>query len=358
MVNLDSLDEIKKIDTGNVLGSVQELPSQVQDAFTEASKVEVPDYYADVKNIIMCGMGGSGLGARVIQSVYGESLAYPLFRVNDYNLPGYTDIHSLVMCSSYSGETEETIENAKQAIERHAKWMAIGTGNTLIDMAKSEEVPYYLINPKFNPSNQPRMAIGYSVIGQLVLASKAGLFALNEEDIQKIIGSMNEIIKKEAVGVVNNQSKDLARKLLGKTILFVSAEHLIGATHVVNNQQNENAKNLTFDFAIPEINHHLLEGLKHPQANSENVFILFFESDIYPERIKQRFEITKEVVSENNIEFSTFKAVSGGKLSEAFEIIQFGAYVNFYLSMLYEQNPAPLPWVDFFKNRLGQPLGK
>ena len=166
---LDSRKEIAKVDVQNVLGSVEALPDQCKDAWEKSSMIDVPPYYKDVKNVVMCGMGGSGLGARVIESVFSNQLSMPIIKVNDYDLPSFTDIHTLVICSSYSGETEETVENARQAIERGAKWMAIGTGNTLIKLAEDKNIPFYKIEPDFNPSKQPRMAIGYSVIGQLQL---------------------------------------------------------------------------------------------------------------------------------------------------------------------------------------------
>jgi len=359
-MNLDSSEAVQKLDSKNVLGSIDELSKQVNDAYIESNKVQVPESYKDIENIVMCGMGGSGLGARVIESIYKDELKYPLVRVNDYNLPGFVNEKSLVICSSYSGETEETINNAKQSIEKNAKWMAIGTGNTLINMAKENNVPYYQINPIHNPSNQPRMAIGYNIVGQLVLASKTGVIIINDDDISEITTAMVKITEKNNLNksTDENEAKKLAVKIANKIIIFISGEHLIGATHIINNQHNENAKNLTFDFTIPELNHHLMEGLKNPYTNKDNIYIIFIESDLYSERIKKRFEITRDVVSKNNIDNYTFKSTSSNKLSQSFETIQFGAYVNFYLTMLYEQDPAPIIWVDYFKEKLGQPLGK
>ena len=357
---LDSREEIAKIDTQNVLGSVEALADQCKDAWEKASQIDVPDYYNDIDKAVMCGMGGSGLGARVIESVFFYDLNLPLTRVNDYNLPKFTDDHTLVICSSYSGTTEETIENAKQAIAKRAKWIAIGTGNTLIELAQKEGVPYYKIEPIFNPSNQPRMAIGYSVIGQLTLASKCGLFELKGEDIYEAVLSMNKVKKlnNQDVPFSKNPAKQLAEKLKGRVILYIASRHLTGAIHTVNNQLNENAKNVSFDVQIPELNHHLLEGLKHPEANTANLFVFFAASNLYPERINARFEITRDVVSQNKIENYEYKLSSQTPLSQAFELIQFGGFVNLYLSVLYGQNPAPIPWVDYFKEKLGQPSGK
>lgn len=359
MDTIDSREKIARIDIENVLGSVEALPDQLLHAWQDASKVSVPDSYKNIKNIVMTGMGGSGLGAGVIESLFADSIKFPLVRINEYRLPEWVNEDTLVICSSYSGETEETIANAKEAIKRKAKWMAIGAGNTLIELATKHSVPYYKINPVYNPSNQPRMAIGYSVVGQIALASKAGLFAISFAEIKNVVADMRSVIEEIKVEVTrNNEAKKLARRLKEKIITFFSSRHMIGATQVVNNQLNENAKVFSATFQIPELNHHLMEGMVHPKINRSALFAIFVNSSLYPDRIQKRFVLTKDVIEKNYVETFEYKPRSRTKIGQVFEFIQFGAYVNFYLSILYRQNPAPLPWVDYFKTRLGQPLGK
>ena len=351
---LDSFEEIKKIDRSNVYGSIIELPKQCIHAFEEASKVEVPESYFDVENIVMCGMGGSGLGARIIESAFRKQLRKPLYRINDYDLPGFVDLHTLVFVSSYSGNTEESISNARRAIEKGAKVIAIADSGKLLDFAKEFELPFYNIDPKFNPSNQPRMAIGYSVIGQLVLASKCGLIDFDESEIQKIVAILDDVIDKYKIEVPfdQNPAKKTASDLINSIILFFSAEHLVGATHTVNNQFNENTKILTFDFVIPELNHHLMEGLKNPDFVKNQVSVYLFKSSLYTDHIIKRFDITSEVIEKNGMKKYEYVATSETILSQVFEIIQFGSFLNFYLSMLYNQDPTPIPWVDYFKKRI------
>ena len=354
MNQLQLLDKIKKLDKQNVYASVLALPDQCLHAWNEANQVKIPHDYKNVENVVMCGMGGSGLGARVIESLYFSKLSKPLTRVNDYHLPLFVNEKSLVFISSYSGNTEETVQNINEALERKAKILVIGSGGKLIEKAKENNLPYYQIVPTYNPSNQPRMAIGYSIIGQLVFAMKAGLLEIKKEDVDKSVSIMKKIFD------VNDIDKDetpdslkIANSMKGKIILYVSSEHLVGATHVVNNQQNENAKNLSFDFAIPELNHHLMEGLKHPATNSKNILFFFINSEFYSSRVRQRFEITTDVVGQNNIPSVSYKVNSDDKFSQVFELIQFGAFLNFYLTMLNGINPAPIPWVDYFKEKLG-----
>ncbi len=356
---IDSREEIAKIDKQNILGSVEALSDQCLHAWEDASKIDVPESYRDINKIVMTGMGGSGLGARVIESLYSNKIKFPLVRINDYNLPPWVDEKTLVICSSYSGETEETISNVREAIEKKANWMAIGGGNSLIKIAEEQNVPFYKINPKYNPSNQPRMAIGYSVVGQLILASKTGIFDFCKKDVDELVDTMKEVqLKIKVENIAGNEAKKLAVRMKDKIVSFVSSGHMVGATHVVNNQLNENAKVFSTDFQIPELNHHLMEGLLHPEANKTALFAIFVNSSLYPDRIQQRFALTEEVVQKHDVEIFEYKARAKNELSQNFEFIQFGAYVNLYLSILYKQNPGPLPWVDFFKNKLGQPLGK
>lgn len=353
---LDNKKGIKKIDKSNVYSSVANLPNQCIHAYQDTKNLKVPSSYKNINSIVMTGMGGSGLGARVIESVYGNELKVPLLRINDYNLPSWVGTKTLVICSSYSGNTEETISTAKQAMKNKCKWMAIAAGGTLLNLAQKEKVPFYKINPKFNPSNQPRMAIGYSVVGQIALVAKACGLTIGEQEVMDVVTAMKKIIEKNKIekSLSLNQSKKLAKNLKGKNILFVSSQHLVGAMHTVNNQLNENAKTISYDFEIPEINHHLMEGLKHPETNNDNLFFFFASSCLYPDRIRKRFKITKEVVSKNKISAYEYKLVSKTKITQAFELIQFGAFMNFYLSVCYKQNPAPIPWVDYFKKRLSQ----
>lgn len=359
-MDLDNIEEIKKLDEENVYDSVVDFPKQCLDAWEVNQNLSVPDSYKDVNKIVMTGMGGSGLGARVIESIFASKLKCPLVRVNDYDLPDWVDDKTLVVCSSFSGTTEETVENAKQAHAKGAKWMVIGTGGTLIDYAKSNNAPYYQINPVYNPSKQPRMAVGYSIIGQLVMASKTGVIEISKSEVDDLVKITNDVQLEININVPTekNPAKQLAKQLRGKQVIFVAARHLLAAAHVGKNQMNENSKNLSAIHEIPELNHHLMEGLQFPESNQKDVIFLFFESDLYPERIRQRVDITKKVVEKNKIQYATWKAKSSTPLSQAFELIQFCAFVNFYLAMLNGINPAPILWVDYFKEQLGQPLGQ
>ena len=351
---LDDYTQIKKIDKSNVLGSVEALPDQCLHAWEEASKVKVPENFRKVEKLVMTGMGGSGLGARVIESVFQNQLKIPLTRVNNYALPPFVDQQTLVICSSYSGSTEEVVENVKQALAKKAKTMVVATGGPVIKLALKYHLPYYQIRPTYNPSQQPRMAVGYSIIGQLALANRAGIIKLTDKKVKKVVLVMRQTQQplKIDIAEAKNLAKKLAKKMYNKMIAYAAARHLSGPIHVVKNQLNENAKTFAARFDIPELNHHLMEGLRFPKKNQDNLFFFLANSKLYHPRIQERMVLTQEVIEKNKVPVYLWQATAKSRLEQAFELIQFGAFVNFYLSMLYGIDPAPIPWVDYFKAKL------
>lgn len=353
---LDSRDEIKELDQENVLGSIEQLPEQIEQVWAERDTIHVhPEGYADLHNIVVSGMGGSSLGAHVIKTLYKESLKYPLEIVRDYTLPSYVDKHTLVVLSSYSGSTEETLASAQDAKKRGAKIAVISAGGKLHEFAQREHAPEYLIDPKHNPSNQPRMAIGYSVFAQLALFAKLGLIKITDAEIKGVTALLRHNAKGLAPETVDsNTAKFLAYTGVDKIITIVSAEHLEGAAHVFNNQLNENAKNFTVQHVLPEMDHHALEGLQFPKVTRQEVVFFLLLSSLYHSRTVKRFPLTLDVIEQNDMHGQLIHAIATTKLEQVWEIIQLGAYTNFYLAMLNGINPAPIPWVDYFKEQLAK----
>ncbi len=351
---LDSLEKIKKLDKSNVLGSVQSLADQVADTWEQVKSLEVNVDTKRVKNIIVSGMGGSQLGPHVIKSVFKDQLTVPLEIYNDYTLPAYANAESLIVLSSYSGTTEEVLAAAEQAKESGAQILVITTGGALQELATANSWPAYIMNPQHNPSNQPRMAIGYSVFGTIALLIKAGLLKVDEMLVEKVIERIRETSLGLNVDIPQdkNAAKQMAFQMLGRMPVLVGAEHLEGALHVFNNQLNENAKTYSEYRILPEINHHLLEGLRFPTENDKYLYFVLFQSPLYHERTQRRVEVTQDVVERANIDSTTLAIDSVTRLEQAFEVITFGAFTNFYLAMLEGIDPAPIDTVDYFKEQL------
>ena len=352
----NQLNQINHQNQQKIYDSAVSLPEQCSHAFTDASQLNIPDHYQQIDNLIFAGMGGSLLAARLINSLYLDQLSVPLVLANNYILPRFADQKTLLIASSYSGSTEEIVSLTKQALAKNCKILIVSKGKTLLELAKQHQLPAYIINPTHNPSQQPRMAVGYSVIGQLTLLAKANLIKFSKTDLQAIISTMNAVIKQNKINIATekNPAKKLAQLIKPKQVVLVASEHLCGAAHTVKNQMNENAKHFANRHDLPELNHHLMEGLQFPQTNSKNLLFWFINSDLYSPRISQRLALTTQVVEKNKIQTHQTKLKGKTKLVQAFELIQYGALVNFYLALAHKIDPTPIPWVDYFKKKLNQ----
>ncbi len=351
---LDSRDKIRAIDKTNLLGSVEALPDQIIDTLAQTSSLQVPDSYGSVKNVVVSGMGGSVLASHLIKNLYKSDLKVPFDVFSHYDLPGYVNEDTLVILASYSGTTEETLEAAKQATERKAKIMVITGGGKLYDLAVTNHWPVYKIDPQYNPCNQPRLAIGYAVVGQLMLLAAAKLIPSPATLMPQIVASLKEQVSQLGPEGSSDLAKLMAYAAYDKHIVFVAAEHLIGAAHVMNNQVNENAKSLTSEWHLPEFNHHYMEALSFPKLAKETTIFLFFNSALYHERIQKRVLLTKSLVEQKGYETQMILATTATKIEQVFEAIQIGEFVAAYLPVLYGIDPSAIPNVDWFKSEMAK----
>ncbi|HEX6977486.1 MAG TPA: SIS domain-containing protein [Patescibacteria group bacterium] len=354
MQSLDNLTDIEKLDKGKILTSIVSLPDQIKQAWEEVSMLNFGKEYEGVQSLIVSGMGGSALGGRIIDSLFADRLRVPLEIVTDYHLPHYVNSKTLVILSSYSGNTEETIAAAHDAISKKAKVFVVATGGKLAELVNKEKLIGYVFNPIHNPSNQPRMGLGYSLGIILALLGKNEFITVSKEEINELTNSASEFVHQFGVRAKEDQNiaKLLATKLHNKMIMLMASEHLSGVSYAFKNQINENAKNFSALFEISESNHHLLEGLKFPSGIKDKMMFLMFESPHYYERVLKRYPITKDVIEKNGYKALTYKTTSKTKLEEVVEILVLGSYISFYLAMLEGIDPSPIPWVDYFKEKL------
>lgn len=353
---LDSLTAIKKIDTENMLGSLQMLHKQVDEIADIAEDLTIPSAFKKFDRIVVFGMGGSALGSHVIQSVYRKELKYPLEIINGYEMPGYVHSKTLVILSSYSGTTEEVLFVAKLAQVRKAKIVVISAGGELAQFAKKNKYPALIFSTKNNPCGSPRMGLGYSIIGQLILFSKLGVLKVFKKQIQEVIKTIAQY--DTLYGVLTpekeNPAKQLARKTIDRSVWFVGSEHLLGSAHIAANQMNENAKRLSGYFSVPELNHHLMEGMMYPKGNAHNLLFVLLESSLYYERVQKRYSVTKKVLEKNSIKHASYVTKETSALLQVCECLVFFSYVSYYSGLLKKIDPTAIPYVDFFKKEMGK----
>lgn len=354
---LDQKETFKKFDSANMLGSIAALQEQCNQAWKESRRIALPSSYRrGIDQVVVAGMGGSALGGHIIASTFAARLTVPFSVVSGYALPRSVTSRSVVILSSYSGNTEETIANAKEAIARRARCIGITTGGALAQLLRRRGVPSYVFDPRANPCGQPRMALGYSLFGQLGILTRLGVLALTASEYVDAVRTINVAKKRYAPQVPKNRNtaKRLAIFFHGSVPLLMGPDVLLGALHTFANQINENAKTVAAFFAFPELNHHLIEGLRFPSSAKQSLrFFLCGGRAIHP-RIEQRLRITKTIIEKNR--YTTWHEALAGKtpFATALSLLVLGSYTSFYMGLLHHRDPSAIPWVDYLKQRLAK----
>jgi len=351
---LDDVALYKKIEETKVLLSIKLLADQVEQAWDEVMKMEMSEGCSLAKNVVVCGMGGSALGGRIVDSLKQQKARTPIEVFTENHLPKYVGRDTLVVVSSYSGNTEETLNAYDEAKAREALVFGIATGGKLAELLEKNGDSKYIIDPKNNPSGQPRLGLGYSIAAILAVLSKCEFIVNSDEEMREAIKTLRKLLSDFAPerDVNANVAKKLAWELRDKAIFMVASEHLVGVAHAVKNQLNETAKTFSGLFDLPELNHHLMEGLRNPAPIREHMKFLMFESELYDERIKMRYPITKEVLVKNEVNVIAYEVGARARLGQVFEVLALGSFLSLYLAVLYDVDPSVIPWVDYFKQKL------
>lgn len=349
---LNSPDKIKKLDRQNMAGSIETLPDQIKAVMEDYKKIFFPKKWKNIKNVVVAGMGGSSLGARIIKSLYSGQLNVPLEIVTNYYFPGFVNKNTLCVIISYSGNTEETLAALDEARKKTEFIFIITSGGKLAGIAEKNNIPAHIFDDKFNPSKSQRMGLGYTIFSQLYLFKKLGLLDIKDAHILKMINGLREKINFFGLyNIKNNPAKLTALSLHNYIPILIGSDFLLGFLHVFTNQINESAKNFAAFFALPEVNHHLLEGLQFPK-NKNILKFLFIESDLYYPKNVLRYEVMKKVLRKNRIKYIDYKCKGGDAMAQSLEILALSSWTSFYMSMLSKVDPTPVPNVNLFKKEM------
>ncbi len=332
-------------DSLNIIESIKTFPDQCAQVINEIATQQIPHDCYLVNNVVISGMGGSALGGRVLAAIERESLRVPIVISTEYGLPNFVNDKSLVIISSYSGNTAETVHSLHEALARNAKVFVLATGGKLADLMEEHNLPGYIFNPVHNISSMPRMALGYNILSLITLLSRCQLIN-PAENLAELPGFLKSLQGR------HEEIHQLAVKLSGRIPVFISSEHLKGAVHALRNQLHENSKTFSVAFDLPEANHHLLEGLRFPRTNPDILAFVFFHSRLYSPQLLATYPLTQSVIEKNHIPVFTHEVSGPSRLFESIGLVQTGAYLAYELSQVYDIDPGPIPYVDWFKDEM------
>jgi glucose/mannose-6-phosphate isomerase len=351
-VNLDSTATRSKYDPDGMLTLIEGFVEQCKHGEELARAFKLPAI-KNVQNIVICGMGGSAIGADLLKAYTVEQIPVPVEVVRNYNLPNYVGSNSLVIASSYSGNTEESLEGYAEAKKRNAKIAAVTTGGTLMDLCKKDKNPCLTIPGGISP----RAATGYSFIPLLVFFERWGLIAKQDKALKALYTTLAKSIKENrySVPTAQNKAKQLAQKLHGKLpVIYADQRHFYPIGARWRGQMNENAKHFAHDSIVPEMNHNEILGWNNPAQILKKTHVVYLLDKGIHKQTQKRFKVMKKVIGEYADGITEVNSQGSELVARMFSVINFGDFVSCYLAYLNKQDPTPIPAIDYLKKELAK----
>jgi glucose/mannose-6-phosphate isomerase len=345
-------DKIKRTDPSEMFRCVADFPLQVEEALRIGARARIAQTSDNIRSIVLTGMGGSAIAGDLLRSYLADELKIPFFVNRSYDLPRWVQRDTLVIVSSYSGNTEETMASYRAAIRRKAPVLCITTGGEAKRLALKHghsciEVP---------PGLQPRAALGYSFFPLLLALSRMGFIKPRSADIRETVALLKKKSRTSAdLNDPENIAMRMATQLHGKLPVIYSASDRLDAVNVRwRGQICENSKHLAFGHVLPEMNHNEIVGWKVDRELMKRMAVVFLRDvDTHP-RVKIREDITKDILRKKAS--IVLEAWSEGKslLARIFSLVYAGDWVSYYLAILNNEDPTPVRVIDYLKGELAK----
>jgi glucose/mannose-6-phosphate isomerase len=355
MTILDNFRGIGKCDKSSMLELIESFPDQCQDAKRIGDGFVLPEGFgASYKNIVCAGLGGSAIGADIARSYAAGEAKIPIFVNRNYSLPNFVDKETLVIASSYSGNTEESLAAYRDARARGAKIIVITSGGKLDKMAEDDGVARINIPGGF----PPRAALGYSFFPLLILLVKLGVIKDQEAFIDEAIHNLRKL-KNNMIGYKikrqRNPAKKIANEILNKFIvIYGGQDHIDSVVTRWRGQFAENSKTLASSQIFPEMNHNEIVGWENPKELLKNFAVIILRDSSDNPRTARRMDVTKKILEKDKIQVIEVRSIGKGLLARIFSLIYIGDFVSFYLAILNGIDPTPVERVTYLKKQLAK----
>ncbi len=324
---------------------IQEFPDQLREALSIGQGIKVSPHAHPIHHVLVCGLGGSGIGGNFVSELTSEERKIPFLVSKGYQLPGYTNENSLIIFSSYSGNTEETLMAFDQALKTGAKIVCIASGGKLIDRAIANGFDYVQV-PANKPS--PRACLGYSIVQQIFILTKLGLIS---DKLSKEIDAAANLLDAEMEDI-KNRADHIASFLEGKMPIIYCEDAIESVAIRLRQQINENSKMLCWHHVIPEMNHNELVGWR---THNKDLAVLLLRNKVDFSRNQLRMDINKEIINQYTNTFIEIHSKGNNKFERAMYLVHLGDWISWYLS---ERQPkidaVEVEVINYLKSELGK----
>jgi glucose/mannose-6-phosphate isomerase len=322
---------------------VEVFTRQLTEAIEIGQKANLKPSKSVIKNVVITGLGGSGIGGKIVAQLVAEQCPVPIITNNTYDIPGFVNDSTLVIASSFSGNTEETLFALESAEIRGAEIAIISSGGKIVELAKAKGYNYITL-----PSgDSPRAMLTYSLTQQFFLLHHYGLID------KQFLGELNngiDLLNKEITGI-KDEAKKIAAALYNKTAVLYAEAKMEGVITRFRQQLNENAKVLCWHHVLPEMNHNELVGWA---GGKEEYAVVMFRNKSDFERTQVRMDITKSVVSKYTSTYIEVFSKGDSAVEHALYFILLGDWVSVYLAEKKNVDPTEVKVITYLKGELSK----
>ncbi len=352
-MNLDDFQAFKQLDPRNMLAEIDGLPAQLQKAWELGLAQETRSLPGNgsLRQVVISGMGGSAIGADLLAAYIAPVCKIPVIVHRDYGLPAWArGAETLVIASSHSGNTEETLDSFDAALKNGCRLLAISTGGELAERAAAVKIPLW----RFEHKGQPRAAVGFSFGLLLAAFSRLGLIDAPEKIKAEVVTTVEAMKKQQEnlraeVPVVRNPAKRQAGQLMGRWVNIFGAGILAPVARRWKGQLDELAKAGAGFEILPEADHNTLAGLCNPEEIMSRTISLFLRAPSDHPRNRLRLDLTRQAFMLEGLNADVYDAQGESPLAHIWTALHFGDYTAYYLAMAYGADPTPIAALENFK---------
>ena len=322
---------------------IDDFSNHLREAIEIANNTNLTSCTKEIRNVLICGLGGSGIGGTIVSDIISPKVDIPITATKDYSIPNFVNEHTLVIANSYSGNTEETLYALEKCQSRAAEIAVITSGGKLKAIAEENKYNKIII-----PGNQPpRAMFGYAFTELFFMLNHYGIIDDSfKSDFTKAI----ELLDTEKSDI-QEQAMSLAKKMYKQTPVIYVANGFEGVAVRFRQQINENSKMLCWHHVVPEMNHNELLGWK---TNVNDLAVVYFRNKSDYERNQIRMDINKKVISKFTENITEIWSKGDSLIENSLYHINLGDWVSWYLSEMNNVDAIEIDVIDFLKGELAK----